>query len=515
LTSRGVTDFVQLDQVKRTRRETGRIFSVNFAGRFEGRAVTRAAEFVAAGEIGQVLQTIGLGPHRLDRHLRPDWFFRKEMFGGILVDIGCHQIDQFLFFTGSSDAQIVAARAGNLAHPGDPGFEDFGEILLATGSASGYIRVDWFTPDGLPTWGDGRLTILGTEGYIELRTHIDIAGRPGKDHLFLVNKYGTRYVDCSDAALPYYKSVERDVFERGESAMPQAHCFKVCELALDAQAKARAPPDDGAEGTVVGAGHNIRLLLAWPRRFSLLFLALVASTSRTAGVLLSFEGKNIFCGQLASELRFPPCAKRLQRQALGDGADISVVRPRRAENIREDQRVRHPAFCRDQGRFLADPSRRGFLALDVLRPTHRPRRAPDGFELHDFRHRYQSLGEPRRQGHVGLPRLWPDPDHPTRLHRRSQVNWCRLQETACRVPNNRVGKDCHANHQWQSSEQFDVGSLGRFHQSIDRMQVDNRVRERRRPNASIDEDSGSLDLETVILTGPPDLAAPSPNDSCV
>jgi predicted dehydrogenase len=234
----GVTTFAQLDEVKRAQRETARIFSVNFTERFEVRAVTRAAELVEAGAIGRVLQTIGLGPHRLNRHLRPDWFFRKEAFGGILNDIGSHQIDQFLFFTQSKDAEIIVSRAGNLAHPDDPGFEDFGEIVLAAGAASGYVRLDWFTPDGLPTWGDGRLTILGTDGYVEIRKYIDIAGRPGKDHLFLVDHRGVRHIDCSGAPLPYYENIVRDVFERGESAMPQAHCFKVCELALTAQANA-------------------------------------------------------------------------------------------------------------------------------------------------------------------------------------------------------------------------------------------------------------------------------------
>jgi predicted dehydrogenase len=234
----GVTDFAQLEDVKRTQRETGRIFSVNFTERFEVRAVTRAAELIGAGEIGRVLQTVGLGPHRLNRHLRSAWFFDKTKFGGILNDIGSHQIDQFLFFTGSRNAEIIVARAGNLAHPDDPGFEDFGEMILASGPASGYIRLDWFTPDGLPTWGDGRLTILGTEGTIELRKYVDIAGRPGKDHLYLVNKLGVRYVDCSDADLPYYANIARDIFERTETAMPQAHCFTVCELALTAQAKA-------------------------------------------------------------------------------------------------------------------------------------------------------------------------------------------------------------------------------------------------------------------------------------
>lgn len=231
----GVTSFEQLAEVQAVQRESGRIFSVDFTERFEVRAVTTATELVRAGAIGEVLQTVGLGPHRLNAQLRDDWFFDTRTYGGILVDIASHQIDQFLHFTGNADARIVVARVGNLAHPQFPGFEDFGEIMLAQGKASGYIRVDWFTPEGLPTWGDGRLTILGSEGYIELRKYVDIAGRPGKDHLFLVNHEGTRHIDCSAAPLPYYTDLQRDIFERSETAMTHSHCFKVCELALTAQ----------------------------------------------------------------------------------------------------------------------------------------------------------------------------------------------------------------------------------------------------------------------------------------
>jgi predicted dehydrogenase len=228
----------QLADVMHLQQETGRIWSVNFSERFEVRAMTRATELVQGGAIGRVVQTVGFGPHRLNRHLRPDWFFRPADAGGILTDIGSHQIDQFLHFTGSDDAKIVASAIANYANPADPEFEDFGEILLRSDKANGYIRVDWYTPDGLPTWGDGRCTILGTEGYIELRKYVDIAGRDGTDHLFLVDREATRHIDCSDAPLPYYERLIADVFERSESAMAQAHCFKVCELALEAQARA-------------------------------------------------------------------------------------------------------------------------------------------------------------------------------------------------------------------------------------------------------------------------------------
>ena len=65
------------------------------------------------------------------------------------------------------------------------------------------------TPAGPGTWGDGRLTILGTEGYIELRKYIDIAGRPGEQHLFLANREGTKYIDCSDVPLEYFDALRR------------------------------------------------------------------------------------------------------------------------------------------------------------------------------------------------------------------------------------------------------------------------------------------------------------------
>lgn len=234
----GCTTAEQLAALRRTVSETGRIWSVNYSERFEVKAVTRALELIAAGAIGRVVQTVLLAPHRLNRHLRPDWFFKREYYGGVLCDVGSHQVEQFLTFTGSTEAEIVAASVGNFANPGDPGFEDFGEMLLRSDSGRGYVRVDWYTPDGLANWGDGRLTVLGTEGYMELRKYVDIAGRPGTDHLFLVDNKSTRYVDCSDAPLPYYQNLVADVLDRTETAMPQRHCFKVMELALRAEAMA-------------------------------------------------------------------------------------------------------------------------------------------------------------------------------------------------------------------------------------------------------------------------------------
>lgn len=234
----GCTTLEQLNELRRTVAETKRFWSVAFSERFEKRSVTKAIELIEGGAIGRVVQTIGLGPHRLSRASRAAWFFQRESYGGIITDIASHQIDQFMYFTGSSTAEVVASAVGNFANPDNLGLEDFGEVLLRSPQAQGYIRVDWYTPDGLNVFGDGRITILGTEGYLELRKYVDIAGREGGDHLFLVDHKGEHHVDCSSAVLEYYPNVVRDVRERTLTAAPQEHTFTVMELAIIAEEKA-------------------------------------------------------------------------------------------------------------------------------------------------------------------------------------------------------------------------------------------------------------------------------------
>jgi predicted dehydrogenase len=234
----GMTSLAQLEAIRRAVAETGRIFSVCYSEHFETRSTVKAGELVAAGAIGEVIHTAGLGPHRLNNGKRAPYFFDRAQYGGILCDIGSHQCEQFLFFSGTIEAEAVSATVANRGHPQHPGLQDIGDMHLKTARTTGYVRLDWFTPDGLPTWGDGRLTILGTEGYIELRKYIDIAGRPGKDHLFLVNGKGTDYVDCSAVDLPYARQLIADVRDRTETAMTQTHCFAAMELALKAQALA-------------------------------------------------------------------------------------------------------------------------------------------------------------------------------------------------------------------------------------------------------------------------------------
>ncbi|MBV9589922.1 MAG: Gfo/Idh/MocA family oxidoreductase [Hyphomicrobiales bacterium] len=236
----GMTSLAQLAEVRRTQAETKRIFSVCYSEHFETRSTVKAGELVASGAIGKVVNTNGLGPHKLKNLPRPPWFYERSRTGGILTDIASHQCEQFLFFADAQEGEVVAATVANRANPDKPELQDFGEMLMRAGEVTGYARVDWFTPDGMPVWGDGRLVILGTEGTLELRKYIDIDGRPGGDHLFLVDRKGVRRIDCGDVDLPYGRQLLADIRDRTETAMPQARCFNAMELALTAQAMAEA-----------------------------------------------------------------------------------------------------------------------------------------------------------------------------------------------------------------------------------------------------------------------------------
>lgn len=234
----GITSLAQLAEVRKVQKATNRIYSIMYSERFENKATVKAGELVKAGAIGKVIQTIGLGPHRMTPKSRPEWFFKMSDYGGIITDIGSHQFDQFLYFTGSTEAQVVASEVGNVGHPQYPDLQDFGDVMVRGNGGMGYVRVDWFTPGGLKSWGDGRLTILGTEGFIEIRKNVDISGAPGGNHLFLVNQKETLTIDTKDVDLPYGRQLVDDVVNRTETAMTQAHCFLTMELALQAQAKA-------------------------------------------------------------------------------------------------------------------------------------------------------------------------------------------------------------------------------------------------------------------------------------
>ncbi|HEY0946336.1 MAG TPA: Gfo/Idh/MocA family oxidoreductase [Opitutaceae bacterium] len=231
----------QLEQAKAIVARTGRKYMVYYSERLHNESGMYATDLVQQGAIGRVIQVLGLGPHRLSAPSRPAWFFEREKFGGILCDIGSHQFEQFLTYSGATDATVTNAAIANFNHVEYPTFEDFGEAnLVGNNGASNYIRVDWFTPDGLSTWGDGRTIILGTKGVIELRKYVDVAREQTGDHVYLVDEKGEHHFPVSGkVGYRYFGEFILDVLNRTEKAMTQAHAFKAAELSLRAQIAAR------------------------------------------------------------------------------------------------------------------------------------------------------------------------------------------------------------------------------------------------------------------------------------
>jgi len=230
----------QLDAAKEKVRQTGRKYMVYYSERLHSESGVYAGQLIEQGAIGRVLQTIGLGPHRLSATGRPAWFFEKAKYGGILCDIGSHQAEQFLYYTGAKDATVSRSQVANYDHPQYPELEDFGDaILVGDNGATGYFRVDWFTPDGLSSWGDGRTIILGTEGYIELRKYVNVAADRTGDHVYLVNKDGEQHIAVGGrVGFPFFGQLIRDCIHRTENAMTQSHAFKAAELCVRAQMQA-------------------------------------------------------------------------------------------------------------------------------------------------------------------------------------------------------------------------------------------------------------------------------------
>lgn len=231
-----LTSLDQLAQARAAAASTKRKYMIYYSERLHVESAMFAGDLIQQGAIGRAINVIGMGPHRLGTG-RPEWFFKKEQYGGILCDIGSHQIEQFLYYTGAKDARVVSAQVGNFGHPETPELEDFGDAsLVADNGATNHFRVDWFTPKGLRSWGDGRLFILGTDGFIELRKYIDVTTENGGDQLILVNQEGEQRIACAGkVGFPFFGRLIRDCLDRTETAMTQAHAFKAAELCVKAQ----------------------------------------------------------------------------------------------------------------------------------------------------------------------------------------------------------------------------------------------------------------------------------------
>jgi len=237
-----MTTLEQLADVRKCVKETNRIFGIMYSERLEVKAAVKAGELVKAGAIGRVVQTVNLAPHQINQphsRPRPEWFWDPKRYGGILCDIGSHQADQFVYYTGSTTADVTASQIANANHPDQPKFQDFGDMMLHGNGGAGYVRVDWFTPNGLGVWGDGRLFIVGTEGYIELRKYTDVARQKAGNHLFIVDQKQARYIDCNNLDLPFGAQFVSDIVNRTHVAQDQEQAFLAMELVLKAQKNAK------------------------------------------------------------------------------------------------------------------------------------------------------------------------------------------------------------------------------------------------------------------------------------
>jgi predicted dehydrogenase len=243
----GITTLEQLAEVRKTIAATKRTYAIMYSERLEVKAAVYAGKLVQDGAIGKVIQTINIAPHQIIQRRgdagggggRPDWFWEPEQYGGILCDIGSHQVDQFLYYTGSKRAEVVESQIANVRHPDHPRFQDFGDMVLRGDRGFGYVRLDWFTPDGLGTWGDGRLFILGTDGYIEVRKYTDVAVKKQGNNLFLVDAKEARYIDCNQMPLPFGSQFVADVVNRTHTAQDQEQCLLAAELVIKAQKNAK------------------------------------------------------------------------------------------------------------------------------------------------------------------------------------------------------------------------------------------------------------------------------------
>lgn len=243
----GMTTLEQLAEVRKTIAETKRIYGILYSEMLEVPAAVKAAELVRAGAIGRVIQTINIAPHQILQKSgdngggtpRPDWFWEPEKYGGILCDIGSHQVYQFLHFTDSDHAEVGESQVANIAHPEHPKFQDFGDMVLRGNKGFGYVRLDWFTPDGLGTWGDGRLFVLGTEGYIEVRKYTNVGVSHQGNNLFITDSKQSRYIDCNNVTLPFGPQFVADIVNRTHTGQNQEQALLAAELVIKAQIAAK------------------------------------------------------------------------------------------------------------------------------------------------------------------------------------------------------------------------------------------------------------------------------------
>lgn len=199
-----------------------------------------AKNLIDSGKLGKVFHYSGFAPHRLNADSRPWWFFDAKVNGDVLIDLGCHLFEQFLWFTGSKTAHVEKSILRNVCHAQYDGFFDFGESLIVGDSgATGYIMVDWFTPDGLSSWGDCRAFISGTSGSLEVRKYLDIASGPNGILLLCDNEKEQKISVKDSIGFPFFGRLIQACLGVRPFDFDTSWCVNAMKLAIEASESAR------------------------------------------------------------------------------------------------------------------------------------------------------------------------------------------------------------------------------------------------------------------------------------
>jgi predicted dehydrogenase len=241
----GMLSFDELEAAKAACARTGRKYAIYFGERLHVEGAVFAQQLIEQGAIGRVVHVTILAPHRLNKATRPAWFFDSGQNGGIITDLGSHQVEQFLAYSGAKSIRVMHSTLANYANRDKKDFHDYGDgNLVADNGATCYFRVDWFTPDGLGAWGDGRVFIIGTEGTIEIRKYIDIASSPDGDHVYVADRTGERKHEVTGkVGFVFFGKFIRDCLDGTETAISQEHTFEAMRATLAAQAQAEVVTD--------------------------------------------------------------------------------------------------------------------------------------------------------------------------------------------------------------------------------------------------------------------------------
>lgn len=236
----GFLTFEELESIRDTRDRTGKKFYIYFSERIHVEGSICAEELCRSGAVGKILNITILAPHRLNPKTRPDWFWEKKQNGSIIQDIGCHQIEQFLTFSGSRTAIVARSSMANWNNPEHENFYDYGDCyLVGDNGATCFFKVDWFTPDGMGAWGDGRLFITGTKGCIEVRKYLDVAQSPESDHVYFTDAEGEHLIKAKGKyGFDYFGKIIRDCIDGTDSAIDPEITFEAMKIAIEAAGQA-------------------------------------------------------------------------------------------------------------------------------------------------------------------------------------------------------------------------------------------------------------------------------------